>query len=1134
MKPYKCLFALAFALALSFGSVTAWAQGGTGELTGLVTDSTGAIIPGADIHLVNNATGVERSTVTSTAGVYRFVALEVVGTYTLTMQQTGFKSVKIEGIVVSVGTAITKDIRLEVGAPQETVLVTAGTELVQTTESSVSTLVDKNVWQNMPLETRSQNEFINLVAGAVPNAFNSSTRGAAVNGARGGTGNYLVEGTDNYEQGQGGRGQIGSGPGGASTQISPDAIAEYRVITNSFAAEYGKGGGFITDTVLKSGTNQFHGSAFEYNRVQALAANGFFSNRAGLQDQLIRNQFGFSIGGPIIKERTFFFASAEWHRFREAGTISTTGTTQQFLDFVKSGGLEQWAETNSAGVCMQELGKPCPGKFSHSATLGPIFSKLLAVGPFPLATSGFDNTGQGVHTAGLKFPVPVYGDVFVSDPTHTNEYDISAKVDHKLTDKDQLSAFYLNQTADTGDPYSGGASTIGPAYIQQGKGQNAAVTWNHIFTPSVSNSFKVSYLRHRTDFPAPPGTLGIPAIATWFDPMGVGFGLYAGLPQFFTENQFQYMDNISFIRGKHSFKTGAEYRRTRNGSSFYNDTYGSFFPNAIEDMATDLAFTDEADMATLGKYVNGSSYYASAAVNPATGGLPEVYRGFRANELAAYFQDDWRVSRRLTINWGLRYEYYGPPHNFKKNVDSNFYFGSPVTPIKTTSTNTYFPKNDPFYAGVSTGSFQVRNNEIWNKDTNNFGPRLGFAYDVLGNQKLVLRAGSGVMYDRLYNNVFENIRFNPPYFSDNQIGTPYNGVPVGQLATPGLYTVPFTSTGSFASGYSALPNPRHMDQNMVTPYYEQYHVGIEWEFVKNYVLEINYIGTMGHKLVGYFDINTFNGRVAGHGMSSTRISTNIGADNYRNNAFTSNYHGMQTTVRKSFAGGFGINASYTWSRALDEISDVFNARAGGATITDTQNIHADYGPADYNLQHRFVTSFSYELPFMKQNRWVGGWQVNSIISLQGGVNFSPYSSSSAYDINKNGLNTDRLVYIGTGSPKNSIYGDRSPADGYFDTTKWARGTCPATVNNGWFCDSPQSRGTMTGPGYKNVDLSLQKRFRIKENSAFTLQGSFFNLFNHPNFAVTSPYLYQQSSASFGRSTTAFAARVTQLALRLDF
>jgi len=1133
MKPKTILFALALAFSCLSCNTDAWAQAGTGELTGLVTDATGAVVPGVQVDLVNSATGAARQTLTSSAGVYRFVSLPIIGTYVLTVQQPGFKMAKVEGIVMSVGTTMTRDIKLEVGAPADVVTVTSGTEVVQSTESSVSTLVDRNVWQNMPLEVRNQNAFIELVAGAVPDGMAGSTRGAAVNGARGGAGNYLVEGVDNNDQGQGGRGQLsGSDPGGAATTISPDAISEYRVITNNFAAEYGKAGGFVTDTVLKSGTNQWHGSLFEYNRVQALAANGFFSNANGLEDSLVRNQYGGSVGGPILKDKAFFFYSMEYHKFRQANSLSGTGTTQQYLDWVKTGGLQQWAESDPNGVCMQNLGAPCPGKFSQSATLGQIFSSLAAAGPFPLATTGLDNTGQGFYTSGLQYPVPVYGDVFVSDPYHLNEYRISAKVDYQLTNKDLLSGLYLNQTANQGDPYQGGDSTIGPAYISDGRGQNWGVTWTHIFGPAVTNTVRASYLRHRSDYPAPPGTLGIPSITTWYDPMTVGLGLSAGLPQYFTDTQYQVQNHMSIIRGKHSFKVGAEYRRIANASSFYYDTYGSFFPYGIEDLVTDLAFTDEADLAVLGELTNGSVEYASAAVNPATGGLPEVYRGFRANELAAYFQDDWRVTQRLTVNWGLRWEYFGPPHNYKPDIDSNFYFGIPVTPFSTASNNPFMPVNNPFYASLVTGSFQVRNNEIWNKDTNNFGPRIGFAYDLLGNQRLILRAGAGMMYDRIYNNVFENIRFNPPYFSDNQIGPGYNGVPVGALSTPGLYTVPFTSTPAFASGYSAKPNPRHMDQNMVSPYYEQFHLGVQWEFFKGYALEAEYISTLGHKLAGYYDINTFNGRLAS-GYSTTRMNTNIGADNFRSNAFSSNYHGGQVTVRKNFAGGLGFNASYTYSRALDYLSDVFNNR-NSVRPTDNMNPRTDYGPADFNMTHRLVTSFSYELPLFRTNRYAGGWQINGIVSLQSGVPFSPYSSSSRYDANKDGYNTDRLVFTGSGNPVSSVKEDGSPADSYFDTTQWARYVCPASLNGGLWCSSAQARNTITGPAYQNVDFNVIKRFRIKEASSVSLQAGFFNLFNHPNFNFQATSSFNSSSSSFGKSTADFGARIIQLAVRVDF
>ncbi len=268
---------------------TLWAQGGTGELTGLVTDPSGAVVANAQITLTNTATGEKRTTVTTPAGTYTFPALPVVGTYTLETSPKGFKGAKVANIVISVGTIVTQDVHLELGAGTEQVTVEAGVQQVQTQESSISDLVDRRVWQSMPLETRDQNNFINLLAGAAQgnialNSANGGTdRGAAVNGTRSGTGNYLVEGFDNNDQGLGGGGSIGASTGGANTTISPDAIQEYRVIEHNFAAEYGKAGGFVTDTVLKSGTNSWHGSLFEYNRIQALAANSFFSNRSGIR-----------------------------------------------------------------------------------------------------------------------------------------------------------------------------------------------------------------------------------------------------------------------------------------------------------------------------------------------------------------------------------------------------------------------------------------------------------------------------------------------------------------------------------------------------------------------------------------------------------------------------------------------------------------------------------------------------------------------------------------------------------------------------------------------------------------------------------------------------------------------------------
>lgn len=1156
----------------------AFAQTGTGELRGLVTDASGAIVPNVQVTLTNSATGDTRATTTTESGVYDFLALPVVGSYTLHVSAKSFRAVQIEGIVVSVGSVATHDIKLEVGTATEEVTVEANTQMVQTAESQVSELVPREIWQEMPLEVRNQNSFIELVAGASPQDDSGNNRGAAVNGAREGAGDYLLDGVDNYEQGQGGRGQIsGFDKGGAAVSISPDAIEEYRVITNSFEPEYGKAGGFITDTVLKSGTNKFHGSAFEYNRIQDFAANDFFSNRAGLRDHLVRNQYGASIGGPIVKDKTFFFGSFELHHARQSSPVTTTGTTSQFLNFVQSGGFETFEESNPMGVCMQYLGATCPGALSMASTTGPIFNELYKKGPYPLATSGFSNTAAGLYTGGTcviqtvsgpqsspcAYPVPVYGTVSLSDPNNEDEERFSLKIDHSFGAHDNLTGVYAYQNATSVNPFNGGYNLIGPPAITDGRGQDLGITWNHNFGTNILNTARIGYLRHRLDFPPPAGYLGIPSYLT-LDPMGVDFGLYSGLPQWFTENQFQFADSLAIVKGKHSFKMGGEYRRIRNGSTFDDDRYSTVWSWGIEDTMTDLGFSSQFEQYYASQNGGafpfgaafGSAYMMSAAVNPSTGQSPDFYRGYRGNEYAAYFQDDFRVSSRLTLNYGLRWDYFGPPHNFQPNIDSNLYFGSTATPAPTKTSNPFFP-GSPFFASESTATFQVRNHDIWNPDLNNFGPRLGFSWDPQGRGNLVIRGGFGIAYDRIFNNVFENIRFNPPFYSDNQIGTLINGVAVGAAPqeTPGLLTNPFTSIAAFNNpAFAPVPNPRHMDQNMVTPYYEQVHFGAQWQFGKGFMFEPEYVGTFGHKLIGLTDINTFDGRLACppgtytsgpcfangyvNGFPDTRINTSIGADNYRNNCCSSNYHALQLTLRRSFRSGLGMQVNYTYSKALDDLSDLFNNRTGEHPA-DNMNPAYDYGPADFDVKHRFVATVSYQIPFMKGNRFLGGWSTNAIIVRQSGHPFSPYDGSGTYDLNKDGYDTDRV--IATVPLSQTINHSVSPADGYLNASDWmgANGStpysCPASVNGGLWCNAPIGRNSVVGPGFANIDFNLSKAFKVTESAKLTLQANVFDLFNHPNLEVP---VTNVQAANFGQSTSTFGDfgghRIMQLAVRFDF
>ncbi len=772
---------------------------------------------------------------------------------------------------------------------------------------------------------------------------------------------------------------------------------------------------------------------------------------------------------------------------------------------------------------------------------------------------------MGLGVPQIVFPVPLYGTVTKPDVISTDQSRFSVKFDHKLTGKDQLNFVYLFDDVQSTDNNGGAASTIGATDVIPSRAQNASISWTRTLSNNVLNQLRFGYERRVANFTS-PDAVNIPELATFIDPVGTSLGASSAIPQFFTENQFQYKDDLSITHGKHNFKTGFEYRRTRNGSSFFNDRYGTVLPWSIEDLVTDLTFTDQLDNVFFGGPAIGSCAYCSASIDPRTGGLPVYLRGYRANEFGAYGQDDWRVGSRLTLNLGLRWDYFGPPQNFNPSLDSNFYFGPATTPISTTSTNPFFPSGNPYYARLATGSFQTRH-PIWNQDTNNFGPRVGFAWDTLGNQKMVIRGGFGVAYDRIYNNLFENIRFNPPFFSDDNFGLfGANGAPAGALATPGFYSIPFTANQNglllnpviFPAGLPKA-SPRHMDQNLVTPYYEQMHFGIQYEVSKDMVLETDYIGTLGRKLTGIVNDNTFDGRdacstsgapygpatpcgAAGfvNGFSTTRPNTTIGSDNFRTNAFTSNYNGLQISLRKRYSFGLQFNANYTYSKTLDELSDAFRAKAVGAfnacALSDCSNPHLDYGPADFDVRHRAVVSYNYDLPFARANRWLGGWQLNGIFSWQTGVPVPVYDLNS--DSNGDGLFGSQRPEYAPGFNGTNVTTGRSAAIQFLKPAAYVSTTCPATVNLGLWCNSTMSRNDVYGPHYVDLDFGLGKSFKITEGSKVTFFANFFNIFNHPNFETPqgnfSDPNFGKSQATIGNDGISNGHRIGQLALRFDF
>jgi hypothetical protein len=1133
-------------------------QAGQGAIAGTVTDATKAVIPGATVTLSNPGIGYSQTVTTGSGGGFTFAPLTVIGGYKLSVRAKGFSEAVVDNFATSVGTTVTRNVTLLAGGSTESIVVEGGSvEQVQTDTSAVSQLIDNTIFQNSPLETRSQNTFVGLVAGAAPDTAGTG-RGFSINGARTGAGNFMLDGFDNNDQGLG-----GGAAGGAVTTISPDAIEEYRVVTSVPNAEYGRAGGFATDTVLKSGSNRWHGSAFEYNRIQALSQNNWFSKQSGLRDHLVRNQFGGSIGGTIKKDKTFFYATVELHR-RSTGSPDTfTGITQDFYTFVTSGNYKKFMEgtafqntavradgTIGTGFCPQYVAPTCTGGFASVATVGPVFAKNYAATPkqFPFGTRNFTDEPTDLLLGGTTYlPVNIYGDgtVLTADKLSQNRGTI--KLDHKLTGRDQLSFTYSADLDNDNVSTGGGDAFPGPPELNFGGAQIFGATWSHTFTANLINTFKAGYLRHVRNFTAdsPAGVSSTYAA----DNLGTGFGATSGFPQFFTENQFSYDDSVTFTHAHHTIKAGFRFVRTRNGSSFYNDVNGTQYFWGAAGLMTD-GLNEQAGIALdPGDFTPyGTMYYASASLDPTTGLAPDPYRGYRANEFATYLQDDWKVSPKLTLNYGLRWEYFGPPHNAKPGIDSNVYFGTDST-LKATL-NPFAP-NTPILLGEQGATFQYAQangrSTIWARDTNNFAPRFGFSFDTFGNGKLVMRGGFGLGYDRLYNNVYENIRFNGPRFVDNAYGFGAGNGAISPALRAALVQSPFTGNAALAVA-GASPVPRHVNQNLKTAYYEQTHFGIE-SGIHGYVIEANYINTLGRQLVGLMNANTFEGRTAcstaalqvackAAGVtvfSTTRPSTLFGNDNFRTNGFGSNYNSAQVSVRKGYSHGLQLLANYTYGKALDQISDVFTLKGGGTGIPTPYNASNNYGPADFDLRHRAAITLNYETRSASHKLLLAGWGISPILTMRSGSPINIKNGSSSYDPNRDGtLGVERAVYTGTGNPNQAYNHNVSPAGG---STKYSGAlgnqfkayTCPISVHNGLFCDVP-GRNSLYGLRQYNLDAAVSKHLHFSELWSLTLQAAFFDIDGHVQF---SDPVGDINNANFGKSTSS-GNRTGQLSARFDF
>ena len=1128
MSRYKFIRACCYAVCLmTIFSLALWGQA-SGEITGQVKDPTGGVVPGAEVTATHLATGTFRTVVSSESGNYRIPLLSP-GAYSVKATLTGFKTALRDGITLTVGEVLHVDLTLEVGSIAETVTITGEAPGVNTEQGRLSTLVEAKKIVDMPLNGRNIYQLMQLAPGTVnttatitePGTGLGGTSTTSVNGGRINFNGYWLDGVGNKGL-----------SGGTNLNPSVDSIQEFRMETLNFSAEFGNSTGSVVNVVSKSGTNNFHGTLYEFHRNDNLDAREFFDDS---KPEFKLNQYGATIGGPIRKNSTFFFGAFEGLRIRTGQSAIETFESPQWASFAKTYGspVAKFLYTNYPG-------KPIT---TTTDTVGAYLVGLGFIGsPTQANVDAFARADFGAPAGALRVDDPIIGEASFFTPDFTDGEQFSVRVDQELGGgKDKIFARYYWDRA-ISEIVASRAAFNSP---NVSKSHQISISETHIFSPHVVNEFRFGLNRGLLDIEA--GAAGVPQIVDGANAVTY-FGAYNGYPQRFHENVFNYSDVISISKGNHGIKIGAEFRRNQENSEFNVGRPSYTFYGLVY-----LALDDP--------------YYQVGGVNPhivdgtRRAELESNLRGWRNSEVGIFFNDDWKIRPNLTLNLGVRFDLY-----------------TRLKEVNGRATKFDLTKGDTIFERVQNGDFAAAE-ALSGGDHDNFAPRIGFAWDPFSNGKMSVRGGFGIAFQSGVYNPLANSRWNPPFYSFNLIcdicGRPretvlYGPQRAGQTVTatganPNIGAgsfegniIAYDPTNNNSNFLSGIANP-----NMRDPYVMSWFVGIQREVMKNLTLEVNYVGTGGRKIIRAENFNRFTGdrigrasptgRFAGDN-SLNRINPAYGTLRFWENSVNSSYNALQTQISRRFAGGYSLQGSYTWSKSLD----VRSTWHSGATTTnlaqegystDILNQSLDYGRSIFDARHRFVFSYNWDLPLLSGRNplargLLGGWQLNGIVALQTGLPFTPFHGSSfagGGDFNADGNNNDRP---NTPTGGNTISSERSDwankLAGPFKIPTTNPLGIPTTAEKVAFFGRPANgtngtlgRNTFEGPGNANTDFSVSKNFGlpISEDTKIQLRFEFFNIFNRVNFQQPEPRL---NNSSFGRPISTFDARQIQLGIKIIF
>jgi hypothetical protein len=1023
----------------------ALAQVASGTFTGSVTDPTGAVIPNASVTATNEGTSVPVSTKTNTDGLYTIPSLPP-GFYTLKAEASGFRVLVNQHIELTVGYTQRVDFKLEVGQTTQVVEVQSQAPLVSTEDVRMSELITARQVQNLPLNGRNVFQMIQLAPGAV-NVSNlitepgshGNTFQTVVNGARVNMNGYLLDGISDKGL-----------SGGSNTQPSPDTVQEFRVDTENISAEYGSTVGAMTTVVTKSGSNSLHGSAYEYLRNDALDAREFFDPAKIPPFRM--NQFGATAGGPVKKDKIFFFGSYEGERTRAPISENLLIETPQFQNLVESA-----APNSVAALLYKNFPGPMPANPDSLATyitsdsgqcasFDPV-NKLSDAQSCLSGTYGIDPNSTFGKALLANPNLPTFGAVNGTASLFTKNqfYDgnqWSARLDFEGEKNKVFGRFFMDKLADPHyTPATNGGSPSAFDAVRGFQSPNSqdypqfALGYTRTFSPTVLNEFRAGWARANTGDIA-TNNPGVPQIS--FGTGEVNFGGYNGYPQLFHEEQFQFSDMVTISHGKHSLKFGGDFVRNYENSEFNVGRPSIYFVDSIYFVAGQV-----------GSQANGVD---PGAIDPTTGKstgqahLASNIRAWRNINFGAFVQDDWRVTPRLTLNLGLRYDLF-TRHSEKYGQVTEFILPS------NGANETERLRNINCYVDISgatggdgqpcDGGFAKNNGSLATGDHNNFGPRFGFAYDVRGDGKTAIRGAFGVSYNGEVYNPLSNSRWNPPFYSfnlaacsdgTNKIGPQYSdscvfGPVDGSAPT---YTGPPSNAGGGPAGasFGAFAgniqgwNPWNSNAAFLTgivlpnfrdPYVYGAHLSVEHQFAGGLVLKTSWVGTFGHKLYRAEDINRqFGGRDLKNASNNNSACSPARLDRVNclyarlrvwENSVNSNYDALQIVAEKRMTRGVEFHANYVWSHSLDTRSTwhsgatTSNGAAEGFSM-DQARPGLDYGSSIFDSRHRVTASAVWLMPwFSSQQGFIGhalgGWQLNGIFSYHTGFPWTPFCTGSS-------------------------------------------------------------------------------------------------------------------------------------------